>query len=360
MFDFLNNWYRRYFTHPQAAVLVVLLVSGFIILYFLGSMLAPMLAAVVFAYLLEGPIQKLTARNMPRLTAVSLVFLLFILVMGFIMVGLLPVLSGQASQFFQELPGMLNRGQDLLLHLPERYPGIISAELVNEIGLALRRGASDFGQELVSVSVASIPAIITVLVYLILVPLMIFFFLKDKETVRVWLSRFLPSDRSLVSHLWREMDAQIGNYIRGKVYEIAIVGATTYLVFSLFGLNYAFLLSITVGLSVLIPYIGAAVVTLPVALVAYFQWGFDPIFIWLVIAYFIVQFLDGNILVPILFSDVVNLHPLAIIIAILVFGGLWGFWGVFFAIPLATLVKALINVWPTQEVTGGPAQTERE
>ena len=352
MFDFLNNWYRRYFTHPQAAVLVVLLVSGFIILYFLGSMLAPMLAAVVFAYLLEGPIQKLTARNMPRLAAVSLVFLLFILVMGFIMVGLLPVLSGQASQFFQELPGMLNRGQDLLLRLPERYPGIISAELVNEIGLVLRRGAGDFGQELVSVSVASIPTIITVLVYLILVPLMIFFFLKDKDAVRVWLSRFLPSDRSLVSHLWREMDAQTGNYIRGKVYEIAIVGATTYLVFSLFGLNYAFLLSITVGLSVLIPYIGAAVVTLPVALVAYFQWGFDPIFIWLVIAYFIVQFLDGNVLVPILFSDAVNLHPLAIIIAILVFGGFWGFWGVFFAIPLATLVKALINVWPTQEEMG--------
>ena len=164
-----------------------------------------------------------------------------------------------------------------------------------------------------------------------------------------WVSRFLPSDRTLVSHLWREMDAQIGNYIRGKVYEIAIVGATSYIVFKMFGLNYASLLSITVGLSVLIPYIGAAVVTLPVALVAYFQWGFEPIFIWLVVAYFILQFLDGNVLVPILFSDVVNLHPVAIIVAILVFGGLWGFWGVFFAIPLATLVKALINVWPTRE-----------
>ena len=349
MFDFFSNWYRRYFTHPQAAVLVVLLAGGFIIFYFMGSMLAPLLAAVVLAYLLEAPIQKLTAHNVPRFGAVVLVFLLFVLVMGFITVGLLPILSGQTSQFFQELPGMLNRGQELLLRLPERYPGIFSAELVTEISLALRRGASDFGQELVTVSVASIPAIITVLVYLVLVPLMIFFFLKDKDSIRGWLSRFLPSDRSLVSHLWREMDAQIGNYIRGKVYEIAIVGATSYIVFKLFGLNYASLLSITVGLSVLIPYIGAAVVTLPVALVAYFQWGFEPVFVWLVVAYFIIQFLDGNILVPLLFSDAVNLHPLAIIIAILVFGGLWGFWGVFFAIPLATLVKALINVWPTQE-----------
>ena len=349
MFDFISNWYKRYFTHPQAAVLVIFLVAGFVILYFMGGMLAPMLAAVVIAYMLEGPIAKLTARQVPRITAVSLVFLLFILVMGFIIIGLLPILSGQASQFFQDFPGMLGRGQELLLHLPERYPEIVSAELVNEIIVALRRGASDFGQELVSVSVASIPAIITVLVYAVLVPLMIFFFLKDKYVIQAWLSRFLPSDRTLVSHLWQEMDAQIGNYIRGKVYEIAIVGATSYIVFKAFGLNYASLLSITVGLSVLIPYIGAAVVTLPVALVAYFQWGFDPTFIWLVVAYFIIQFLDGNVLVPILFSDVVNLHPVAIIIAILVFGGLWGFWGVFFAIPLATLVKALINVWPTSE-----------
>ena len=349
MFDFLSKWYKRYFTDPQAALLVILLAVGFVVMYFMGGMLAPLLAAVVIAYLLEGPVKKLTGRNISRVPAVSLVFLLFILVMGFIIIGLLPILSGQASQFFQEFPGMLGRGQELLLRLPEQYPEIISAELVNETVLALRRGVGDFGQGLVSVSVASIPAIITVLIYLILVPLMIFFLMKDKDTVLNWLSRFLPSDRSLVSHLWQEMDAQIGNYIRGKVYEIAIVGAVSYIVFKSFGLNYASLLSITVGLSVLIPYIGAAVVTLPVALVAYFQWGFEPIFIWLVIAYFILQFLDGNVLVPILFSDVVNLHPVAIIVAILVFGGLWGFWGVFFAIPLATLVKALINVWPTSE-----------
>ncbi len=68
---------------------------------------------------------------------------------------------------------------------------------------------------------------------------------------------------------------------------------------------------------------------------------------WLMISYKVLQFLDGNVLVPVLFSDAVNLHPIAIIVAILVFGGLWGFLGVFFAIPLATLVKALINIWPT-------------
>jgi len=66
-------------------------------------------------------------------------------------------------------------------------------------------------------------------------------------------------------------------------------------------------------------------------------------------AYAIIHALDGNLLVPLLFSEVVNLHPVAIILAILVFGGLWGFWGVFFAIPLATVVKAVINAWPAKK-----------
>ncbi|SQI37043.1 Domain of uncharacterised function DUF20 [Leminorella richardii] len=64
------------------------------------------------------------------------------------------------------------------------------------------------------------------------------------------------------------------------------------------------------------------------------------------IAYLVVQGLDSNLLVPLLFSEAVNLHPLVIILSVIIFGGLWGFWGVFFAIPLATLVKAVIHVWP--------------
>ncbi|MGI9229823.1 MAG: AI-2E family transporter [Gammaproteobacteria bacterium] len=357
MFQYINNWYKRYFTDPQAALLVILLVPGFIIIYFFGAMLAPLLAAVIVAYMLEGPVRKLMDRAVPRIVAVSIVFLVFLLFTLFIVVGLLPIVFRQASQFFQELPGMITRGQDLLLRLPEQYPDIVTVDMVTEIGNALRGGMSEFGQNILSFSVASIPAIITVLIYLILVPLMIFFFLKDKEQITDWLRRFLATDHALLSHIWEEMDDQIGNYIRGKVYEIIIVGVAAFIVFQLLGLNYAPLLAIVVGLSVLIPYVGAATVTLPVALVGYFQWGFDSTFVWLLVSYFVLQFLDGNVLVPVLFSDVVNLHPAAIIVAILLFGGLWGFWGVFFAIPLATLVKALINAWPTledeQETTTG-------
>ncbi len=162
-----------------------------------------------------------------------------------------------------------------------------------------------------------------------------------------WVAARLPRERSLVNRVWSESEVQIANYVRGKVAEIFIVGVVTYVTFILLGLQYAALLATIVGFSVLVPYIGAAVATLPIAMVAYFQFGWGWDFGQIMIAYAIIQALDGNLLVPLMFSEVVNLHPVAIILAILIFGGLWGFWGIFFAIPLATLVKAVINAWPT-------------
>ena len=150
----------------------------------------------------------------------------------------------------------------------------------------------------------------------------------------------------MLNTVWNEMNIQITNYVRGKSVEIVIVGLCSYLVFAALGLNYAELMALGIGLSVIIPYIGAIVITIPVALVGYIQWGFSNEFVYLMSAYMIIQILDGNVLTPLLFSEIVNLHPVAIILAILVFGGIWGFWGVFFAIPLATLLKAVINAWP--------------
>jgi putative permease len=241
---------------------------------------------------------------------------------------------------------MINEGRDLLLRLPESYPQIITTAQIDGVISAARSAITEFGQNVLSFSLASIPAMVTALVYLILGPVLVFFFLKDKHLLVHWFTRLLPSDRGVLIDVWREMDEQIGNYVRGKVYEIFIVGAVTYTVFSLLGLSYAPLLAVLVGLSVIVPYIGAAMVTIPVALAAYLQMGWGDNFFWVLASYFVLQALDGNVLVPILFSDVVKLHAVAIIVAVLVFGGLWGFWGVFFAIPLATLVKSLLVAWP--------------
>ena len=133
--------------------------------------------------------------------------------------------------------------------------------------------------------------------------------------------------------------------MRGKVYEIFIVGGTAWLVFTWLGVDFAALLGVLTGLSVLIPYVGVAAVALPVTGVALFQFGLTGSFWATIGAYAVIQVIDGNLLAPLLISEVVEIHPVAVVTAILVFGGIWGFWGVFFAIPLATLAAAVLNAW---------------
>jgi putative permease len=346
MIQVLQGWYRKYFSDPQAVILAVMLIAGFAIVLTMGRMLAPVLASVVIAYLLEGLIAPLERRGVPRLLAVLVVFLGFMAFLLYVALGLVPLLWTQITQLFQELPNMIAEGQRLLLQLPEHYPNFISEEQVREVIAAIRVEVATLGQRVLSMSLASLAGFITLGIYLVLMPLLIFFFLKDKRAILAWAKNYLPRERGVVNRIWHEVDQQIGNYVRGKVWEIIIVWAVTYAVFALMGLNYAVLLAALVGLSVLVPYIGAIVVTLPIALIAYFQWGWSSEFAYVMLAYAVIQTLDGNVLVPLLFSEVVNLHPIAIIVAVLVFGGLWGFWGVFFAIPLATLVQAVVVAWP--------------
>ena len=190
---------------------------------------------------------------------------------------------------------------------------------------------------------------ITLGIYLVLMPLLVFFMLKDKSRLIAWVINFLPRDHRLLAHVWEDVHRQLGNYVRGKIIEILVVWIATYFTFALFGLDFAVLLSFLVGISVLVPYVGAIAVTIPVAMIAFVQWGIGPDFTYLMLAYLVVQVLDGNVLVPLLFSEVVNMHPIAIIAAVLVFGGLWGFWGVFFAIPLGILIQSVLRAWPRRE-----------
>jgi len=348
--NIFREWFQRNFSDPQAIILALLLTGGFFVVIYWGQMLAPLLASVVIAYLLEAVVAALQRKGLRRIFSVLIVFNVFIIVLLFLMLWLIPVLTTQVAQLVQDLPHQIDSGQQMLMRLPELYPQIVSEQQVSEIMNSIRGELAGFGQSVLSFSLASIPSLIALVIYLILVPLLVFFFLKDKQLILGWLGAYLPKQRELATTVWAEMDQQSGNYVRGKFSEILIVGGTSYIVFTLMGLNYAALLGALVGLSVIVPYIGAAVVTIPVAMIAFFQSGWGSEFAYLMLAYGIVQALDGNVVVPLLFSEAVNLHPVAIIVAVLVFGGLWGLWGVFFAIPLATLVKAVLNAWPVSAV----------
>ena len=350
MIEMFKSWYNRRFTDPQAMGLAAILLFGFVSIYFFSDLIAPLLVAIVLAYLLEWPVRLLNEKlKCPRLVAAMLVLGSFISLVFVVVLVLIPNLWAQLANLLSDLPHMFNRFNEWLLSLPERYPELIDAQTVESIFGTVKEKILNLGDSALNLSLASIMNLVTLGIYAFLVPLMVFFLLKDKRQLIEGVSRFLPRNRTLASKVWVEMQQQIANYIRGKLVEILVVTAVTYAIFLTFGLNYPLLLAVAVGFSVLVPYIGAVLVTIPVVLVAIFQFGDTHTFWYILIAFVVSQLLDGNLLVPFLFSEVVNLHPLIIIIAVLIFGGLWGFWGVFFAIPLATLVKAVVNAWPSNE-----------
>ncbi len=341
----VTDWFKRNFSDPQVTLLMLVVICAVLLVTFFGEMLAPAIAAIVIAFLLDGPVTWLKRRGARHIFAVSSVFLLFMLGMLMVVLAVLPPLVKQIIQFVNDTPRMLASLQVLVTDLQEKFPEMISPEQAQTWLSSIGTEITNMGPELVQYSLSGVAGAITAVVYLVLVPVMVFFFLKDKPAIFAFIIGFLPKERSLVNQVFREGVDRAGDYARGKVYEIIIVGLVSFFIYRFIGLQYATLLAVATGLSVIIPYIGAAVVTLPVALVALFQWGVGPDFTIAVIAYLVLQALDGNLLAPLLFSEVVKLHPNAIILAILVFGGIWGLWGVFFAIPLATVANAILRAW---------------
>ena len=354
MIEVLRSWFHRYFSDEQAVSLLVVLVVGLLVVLLFGKMLAPVFTALVIAYLLQGMISSLQARGVSWFWSFSAVYLLFISLMLVSLVLLLPMVWKQTVTLVQvQLPKLLAVSEAWLQEMPVRYPEVVSEAQIVQLTVDLREHLAEFGQRMVTASLGLLPGLLDLMIFLVLLPLLVFFFLKDQSSLLQGALTFLPARRHLLVRVWQEMDGQIANYIRGKALEILLIGGVSYAAFALMGLKYSLLLAVLVGLSVVVPYIGATVVTLPVMVVAWGQFGWGAEFAMVMVAYGVIQFVDGNILVPLLFSEAVNLHPVVIIIAILFFGGLWGFWGVFFAIPLATLLKAVINAWPAVTAESG-------
>ena len=320
------------FTLPLLALAVWMMVS----------FLAPFCVAILLAYLIEVAVQRLARLGMPRLLGISLMLLVAVLLFLLAILLGLPYFFAQLKALAEQLP----RTAEAL----ESFVGWANNQLPSEFAIDkttmldnINRAAVAVGQSILESTLPNVAGVVSLGVYLVLIPFLIFFMLKDKEAIFNWLARFLPK-RKVLAELYESMDEQVGSYIRGKLIEAAVVGFASWIGFLFFGLNYAFVLAVLVGFSVIIPYVGAVAVTIPVLLVAYFQFGFTPDFGYVAAYYFVIQAIDGQIIVPLLFSEVVKIHPVGLFAAILFFGGLWGIWGVFFAIPLASLIKSILVV----------------
>jgi putative permease len=350
MIEYLREWYRKHFANNEAAVFMFVAIFSILVIIFLGGILAPIFASIVIAFLLESIVKGLQKyTKISRGPLVITVYMIFLaIVLAFIFV-LLPMLFQQLISLLKAAPQMIGSTKTWLYKIANEYPNLISHDQINET-LASLSGATTFEKlatytkDIIDYSISSLSSIFSYIIYLFLVPLLVLFFLKDKDQIIKWFLKHLPQERGALVDVWSELKPQLANYMKGKALEMFIVTIATYIGFVIFHLDFAILLAVCVGFSVVIPYVGMVLVTVPVIIVGLMQFGISTDFVYMFIIYLIIQGLDGNLLVPILYSEAVNLHPVAVIAAVLFFGSIWGFWGLFFAIPLAALAKAGIKI----------------
>jgi len=347
MLDELNKVFKKIFSNEETIVFSIAILLIFLIITYFGSILTPFLISVVVAYLLVGLQKKIQTYNIGQYTSLIITFSIFIVTGAALIIWLVPLLYIQLQAFILDVPNLFNNFLDYMSDLPTKFPELVSSDQIAIFFQAVSEEITAIAQNIIKSSISGIQSTITILLYIILFPILVFFFLFDRKNIIDGVLKIIPGKREMFSNVWAEMDIQLSNYVRGKTIEIFIVGAVAAIIFSSLGLKYSALLAVLVGLSVIIPYVGAFLVTIPIVIVGLLQFGLGTQFYLLVSLYLLLQALDGNLLVPLIFSETLKLHPVVIILAVFIFGSMFGFWGVFFSIPIATFIKAVWNAWPS-------------
>jgi len=347
MLQEINKVLKKIFSNEETIVFSFVLLIFFIVISFFGSVLTPFIISIIVAYLLVGMQKKIQSYNISEKISLVITFSIFIVTGAALVIWLVPLLYTQLQAFVIDVPNLINNFRDFISELPSKFPDLVSSDQITIFFQAVSEEVSALAQNIVKTSISSIQSAITVLLYIILFPILVYFFLFDRKNIIDGFLKVIPGKREMFTSIWTEMDIQLSNYVRGKTIEIFIVGIAAAIIFSSLGLRYSALLSVLVGLSVIIPYVGAFLVTIPVVVIGLLQFGLGTQFTILISLYLILQALDGNLLVPIIFSETVKLHPVIIILAVFIFGSIFGFWGVFFSIPIATFIKAVWNAWPS-------------
>ena len=351
MIKFLKNFFQNYFYDDEHYAALFFLFIGLVILYFLGGILAPILISILIAYILNGLMTFLEEKGSSKTLSLSVTLLVFTLFYLSIFV-FFPFLSRQILLLVSDIPQIFETVNIFLSSQLNEYSGSLSSKQIDEaFANALSYIPSILQNALLQLN-AGFSTMMNALLYLIIIPFLVFFFLKDKDIFLNYLKFLLPKKRDLLSKIWFDLNKQLYGYLRGKSLEMLIVVLFTGFVFYLQEVNYSIILAILVGLSVLVHYVGAILVTIPVILIGLFQWGLESNFYIYLFSYLLIQALDGNVLMPLLLGREVKLHPVLIITAVLIFGGIWGFWGLLFAIPIATFLRAIFVAWPTKGNTG--------
>ena len=333
----------------QIARLIALILLG-ILIYLIRNVLFPIVISILLYYVLNPIVLRLSNKwpgglGLNRIVSIVIAFLILIAVIFLALLFMIPPLAQELTVLIANIPQYLSQMQVLLaslhkwqvsVNLPKEVDSMVLGAMQNALSLI-----SVFAQQSVNTTVG----VLSRFIYLIIIPLMTFFLLKDDTTLARGMVQYLPeAHRKIAARTLKKVDAVLRNYIVGQALLCIIVGTFTSLTLYLFGIKFSLILGIVAAVAQLIPNIGPFIGAAPALIVALIM---SPILaVEVGIFFLLLNILIVAVLSPKILGDKLDLHPLTIVLSVLILGEIAGMWGLFLAAPIVAILKILyLELW---------------
>ncbi|WP_226036991.1 AI-2E family transporter [Aquibacillus saliphilus] len=305
----------------------------------LFRILTPFLIAGLIAFLLHPVIEKLHEYKFPRWLAIISIYFLFFGVIGYIIYKAYPAFIDQLKDLNENLPDFIDSYRKTIYGIYEKTSFL--PETVHDKMDEFLHEMEGFISNLLTGIVKQLTKIMDVVIILAVIPVLVFYMLKDFHLIKRTLWKLTPKKyRNEGKELFIEIDKSLGNYIRGQLLVCFFVSLTTYGILLFIDMKYPLLLAIVMGITNIIPYFGPILGAIPTIVIA-FTISMKMVLL-VIITVFIVQIIEGNLLSPFIVGKSINIHPILIIFALLVGGELGGVIGMIIAVPLLSIVKVVL------------------
>ncbi len=320
----------------------LLIALALLLLYLLSPILTPFVAAAILAYICNPLVQRLCVMKVPRTLAVVLVMLALLLLFAGLLLIMLPLLEKEISLFAARLPGLIEAVRVRLLPQLQQWFGVDlqwDSTALKDLLVSHWQSAGGAAKSLLPWLGSSGGKILAALINLLLIPVAMFYLLRDWNELIARLDALIPRHwHDKVCEIGSEVDGVLAEFLRGQIAVILLMSAFYSLVLWLAGLEFALPIGIIAGMLVFIPYLGMIIGLLLATLAAVMQFTELSSVVWVWAVFGVGQLLEGMLVTPWLVGERIGLHPLAVIFALLAFGQLFGFFGILLALPMSAIL----------------------
>jgi predicted PurR-regulated permease PerM len=327
--------------HIQGRTWGIAAVAFFLALWFLGSVMLPFLVGGAVAYFLDPIADRLERLGLSRAAATVVITLAAVLIVTLLVLAVIPVLIQQLAALINAAPAIAARFQAFLTTtFPELNDSTsVMRQSLAEIASAIQARGGALAQGLIT----SLLSVVSWLLFIVVVPVVAFYLLLDWDHMVARIDDLLPRDHApTIRRLAREIDVVLAGFVRGQLSVCLILGAYYATALAVAGLQFGLIVGAIAGAITVIPYVGALIGgALAIGLALYQFWG-DWLHIGVIAAIFAVgQFLEGNVITPRLVGKSVGLHPVWLMLALSIFGAIFGFVGLLVAVPISAALGVL-------------------